>query len=143
MQSPNQGNGNWSNRRPIEMGDFNLPFNSGRFIKWLLVAVVGILIMIGLTWLRGVYTNWLWFSELGYEDVYRKILVTKIWLFLISVGAFMAVIIPNIWLVFRSTSEYVPPNLTNDAYRFIRKILGWVSGLAIGLACLVLSLIHI
>ena len=137
MQSPNQGNGNWSNRRPIEMGDFNLPFNSGRFIKWLLVAVVGILIMIGLTWLRGVYTNWLWFSELGYEDVYRKILVTKIWLFLISVGAFMAVIIPNIWLVFRSTSEYVPPNLTNDAYRFIRKILGWVGGLAVGLACLV------
>ena len=137
MQNPNQGNGSGSNRRPIDLSDFKLPSNSGRFVKWLVIAVLGILTMVGLTWLRGVYTNWLWFSELGFEEVYTKILITKIWLFLVSVGAFLIVVTPNIWLVFRKTSDYVPPNLTKEAYGFIRKILGWVSALAVAFACLV------
>jgi uncharacterized protein len=63
--------------------------------RWKIVlAVVGILIvaLIVLTSLTGIFVNWLWFGELGYRQVYRTVLWTKIILFLIF-GVLMALII--------------------------------------------------
>ncbi len=63
--------------------------------RWKIVlAVVGILIvaLIVLTSLTGIYVNWLWFGEVGYRQVYRTVLWTKIILFLIF-GVLMALII--------------------------------------------------
>jgi uncharacterized membrane protein (UPF0182 family) len=63
--------------------------------RWKIVlAVVGILIvaLIVLTSLTGIYVNWLWFGEVGYRQVYRTVLWTKIVLFLIF-GVLMALII--------------------------------------------------
>ena len=63
--------------------------------RWrIALAVVGVIIvlLIVASSLTGVYINWLWFGELGYRKVYRGILLTRIWLFLIF-GALMALII--------------------------------------------------
>ena len=35
-----------------------------------------------LWWIRTVYTDLLWYGELGYRDVFNKILVMKVWLFI-------------------------------------------------------------
>ena len=60
----------------------------------IVIAVVGILIvlLIALTSLTGVYVNWLWFGEVGYRQVFRTVLWTKVFLFLIF-GVTMALII--------------------------------------------------
>ena len=60
----------------------------------IVLSVVGVLIvlLIVLVKLTGVYVDWLWFGQLGYRSVYRDILWTRIFLFLIF-GALMALIL--------------------------------------------------
>jgi uncharacterized protein len=40
-----------------------------RIVKWILLAVILIVIWGGVTWGRTFYTDWLWFSSLGHEQV--------------------------------------------------------------------------
>lgn len=58
------------------------------------LAVVGVLLvlLIAASSLTGVYVNWLWYGGVGYRQVYRTILVTRLVLFLIF-GLLMALII--------------------------------------------------
>jgi uncharacterized protein len=63
--------------------------------RWkIALAVVGILIvlLIVLSSLTGIYVNWLWFGEVGYRQVYRTVIWTKVILFLVF-GITMALII--------------------------------------------------
>ncbi|MEP7019235.1 MAG: UPF0182 family protein [Pseudonocardiales bacterium] len=63
--------------------------------RWkIALSVVGILIalLIAFTSLTGIYVNWLWFGEVGYQGVYRTVLWTKVFLFL-TFGVVMALII--------------------------------------------------
>ena len=63
--------------------------------RWkIALSVVGILIVLLIlaTSLTGVFVNWLWFGEVGFRNVYRHILWTRIILFLIF-GALMALMI--------------------------------------------------
>src|SRR6266542_4101232 len=57
------------------------------------LAVVAslIVLLIVLGSLVGVYINWLWFGEVGYRNVYKGIITTKLVLFLIF-GVLMALI---------------------------------------------------
>jgi len=54
-------------------GDFP-PFNSGLIVKF--AAILGglLLFAILLSLANGIFTDWLWFGALGYQDVYLKIL---------------------------------------------------------------------
>jgi hypothetical protein len=55
-----------------------------------------------------VYTNWLWFGEVGFRDVFTTILWTRIVLFL-TVGIAMAVIIgANVFLAYRMRPPFRP-----------------------------------
>src|SRR6266487_4476342 len=58
------------------------------------LAVVAslIVLLIVLGSLVGVYINWLWFGEVGYRNVYKGIITTKLVLFLIF-GVLMALIL--------------------------------------------------
>ena len=38
-----------------------------RIVKWILLAVILIVLWGGVTWGRTFYTDWLWFSSLGYS----------------------------------------------------------------------------
>jgi len=63
--------------------------------RWkIALAVAGILILalIVLTSLTGIFVNWLWFGEVGYRQVYRTVLWTKVILFFVF-GLTMAIII--------------------------------------------------
>ena len=53
-----------------------------RHLKLIGVAVAVLLLLMGLNWARTFYTDWLWFSNLGYQQVLLKIVTTKVWLFL-------------------------------------------------------------
>ena len=53
-----------------------------RRLKLISVAVAVLLLLTGLNWARTFYTDWLWFSNLGYQQILLKIVTTKVWLFL-------------------------------------------------------------
>jgi uncharacterized protein len=66
-------------------------------------AVVGavIVVLIFMDQLVDLWTNWQWYSEVGYTNVFGGLLRTRIWLFLLfglGVGAFVGV---NLYLAFR------------------------------------------
>ncbi len=66
-------------------------------------AVVGaaLLLLIFLNQMVDLWTDWLWFDEVGYPSVFGGVLRTKIWLFLLfglGVGAFIG---GNLYLAFR------------------------------------------
>ena len=50
-------------------------------LKLILVAVAVLVLLMGLNWARTFYTDWLWFSSLGYQQILLKIVTTKVWLF--------------------------------------------------------------
>lgn len=94
-------------------GDLGLP------PQWKSAAVVGgaivgaVLLFTLLAWLRQVWTDLLWFGSLGYDDVYKTILVSRIELFLVSAFLFAVIAAVNVWWVYRYSRgpqlEPIPP----------------------------------
>ena len=76
-------------------------------IPWKLVSiwgggigfVVGILALTA--WILSIFTNFLWFDNLGYGDVYKTILIQRIWLFFVGALLFAAIAGFNVWLTYR------------------------------------------
>ena len=129
-------NGNRGGQHPFDVSDLNLPPWTGRAIKWGLAGIVIILLFIALSWGRGVFTDWLWFNNLGYLDVFQTILVTRIWLFFAAACLFTLFAVPNIYLVFRLTRNDTPPTLTPQTYQLVRRVLAWLAGIAVVIAAL-------
>ena len=78
----------------------------GKIVIGVLVALLVIVSLLGS--LTSIYTNWLWFGELGFRKVYSTILLTRIVLFLI-VGLVLAVIIgTNVYLAYRLRPPFRP-----------------------------------
>ena len=87
-----------------------LPPVTGTVIKWSLVIAGLIGLVIALSVLRGIYTDWLWFDNLGYLSVYTKILWTRVWLFAVGAALFAVAITVNMVLARRfSRGESVLP----------------------------------
>ena len=87
-----------------------LPPVTGTVIKWTLVVAGLIGLAVVLAVLRGIYTDWLWFDNLGYLSVYTKILWTRVWLFAVGAALFAVAIAVNMALAHRfSRGESVLP----------------------------------
>lgn len=76
-------------------------------IPWKLVSIWGggigfVLGILALTaWILSIFTNFLWFDNLGYGDVYKTILIQRIWLFFVGALLFAAIAGFNVWLTYR------------------------------------------
>ncbi|MFF3222910.1 UPF0182 family protein [Nocardia suismassiliense] len=91
-----------------------LPSLSRRSRVLLLAAIaLAALLLLGPR-LTDTYTNWLWFGEVGFREVYLTVLVTRILLF-VGVAIFVGVIV---WLAllmaYRSRPVFVPVAGPND-----------------------------
>ena len=72
-------------------------------------AITGLLILFILVFLgRGIYlyTEWLWFGEVGYTSVFWKMLLTQAGLFLAAGAVFFAIVYGNIMLARRFAPRY-------------------------------------
>ena len=79
----NKNAGNWS------PGDFQFnPPDLSRIGKFAIGIFLIVIFFVGLNFFRGIYTDWLWFDNLGYKGVFLKILTTKLWLFSVAAIAF-------------------------------------------------------
>ncbi|WP_084352546.1 UPF0182 family protein [Millisia brevis] len=79
----------------------------------LLGAVVVLLLLMGPR-LIDVYTNWLWFGEVGFRDVYRKVLFTRVLVFVIVAILLAAAVFLAMLLAYRSRPVFLPPVGPND-----------------------------
>ncbi|MDA2930179.1 UPF0182 family protein [Acidobacteria bacterium AH-259-O06] len=119
--------------RPLTLEDFLQELDvSGwpRRLKRILVVVAILLLLIGLNWARSFYTDWLWFSNLGYQQVLLKMVSTKIWLFLAGGLLFAAIAATNLYLVFRTTRGQAPlaqTGISPHRYAAVRQLLSWLS----------------
>ncbi|MCH7705908.1 MAG: UPF0182 family protein [Chloroflexi bacterium] len=65
-------------------GSLVLPPNTGMWVRITLVAVGLIALLVVANILRAIYTDWLWFDNLGFLDVFLTALRTRVWLFLVG-----------------------------------------------------------
>ena len=88
------------------------------------IMAVGLLFaFLILWWLRTVYTDWVWFGELGYRDVFTKILVMKVWLFLGGTAVAAAALLVNFYLAFRFSRGRSTLAVTEDSMRLLQALL--------------------
>ena len=76
-----------------------------------------------LWWLRTVYTDLLWYDELGYQGVFTKILVMKIWLFVGGTAVTAAALIVNFYFTFRFSRGPSTLPVTEETMRLLRALL--------------------
>ncbi|MGW0037549.1 UPF0182 family protein [Gordonia sp. NPDC003376] len=75
----------------------------------------------------GIATDWLWFSDLGYSNVYSTIVWTRVLLFLITALIVGLIIFGAIALAYRSRPVFVPTTGPNDPLaRYRASIMGRV-----------------
>jgi uncharacterized protein len=114
------------NLEDIDFSKFN------RLLRWSILALVVFFVLMGLNWGRTFYTDWLWFSSLGYEAVLLKVMAAKIILFLIGTFIFLILATPNLYAAHRATAQMWPfygKRLSPDKYDAARKLLIWVTGI--------------
>lgn len=85
---------------PFRVGQEPQP-RLGRWLRWLLVGVAILLLFIVANFAKGVYAQWLWFQDVGYTEVYAKIIVTKVMLFTIGAALALALLAGNLLLAWR------------------------------------------
>ena len=97
--------------------------NLRRFRNGSGIAVGLLFAFLILWWLRTVYTDWLWFGELGHRDVFTKILFTKLWLFIGGTAVAAAALLANFYLTFRFSRGPSTLAVTDDSMRLLRGLI--------------------
>ena len=87
---------------------------------WVLVGVVVLFTLLG--WGVQAWTDWLWFDEVGYTEVFTGVLTTRALLF-VTVGLAMALVVGgNLWLAYRLRPvlrPHSPEQATLERYRMV------------------------
>ncbi len=78
-----------------------------RVLVVVLLALVALLL--SLRGLANFWTDYLWFSSVGFAPVWSTLLVTKIVLAVIGIAAAFALLLGNLWLAQRVGPELAPP----------------------------------
>ncbi|WP_431932889.1 UPF0182 family membrane protein [Micromonospora sp. RP3T] len=110
----------------------------GRVTIGVLVGVFVLFTLLG--WGVNAWTDWLWFDEVRYTQVFTGVLATRLLLFLV-VGVGMAVIIAgNLWLAYRLRPRMRPHSAEQATLERYRMLLSPRLGTWIALASAVVGL---
>ncbi|MBC8231116.1 UPF0182 family protein [bacterium] len=80
-----------------------------------IITAIAILVgvwIIGKIWVA-IYPDWLWFSALGYISVYKKILFTKILMWVLLSAFFLIVSLVNLYLIRRFAPQSINTRIAN------------------------------
>ena len=101
--------------------------------KWLLVVAAVVVLFVLLSLLRGFYTDWLWFGELGFRGVYIKVLVTRVVLFLVWGGIFGVLAGVSLYFAYRLSAGAEESPLPQATADFLRRLISWgtIAGAAV------------
>ena len=102
-----------------------IPEQLRRQWKWLVAVVVVVALLLLLNFLRGVYTDWLWFGELGFRGVYVKVLVTRVALFLAAGAVFGVLAGISLYFAYRLSAGAEESPLPQPTADFLRRVISW------------------
>ena len=94
-----------------------------RVQKWSLVLVILLFLFPALWWARTVYTDLLWFDQLGFRGIYSKILLTKLWLFVGGTLVSATALSLTLYLTFRFALGQSTLALSADTFRLLGALL--------------------
>ena len=95
---------------------------SGR-TKWIVLALILVPIFVLLWLARGIFTDYLWYSKMGFEDVFITILLTKTILFFVGFAFVLALVLANLFFVNRKTAGPLDAPLPENMVGIIKKLL--------------------
>ncbi len=75
--------------------------NLRRLEIWSLIIALAVGLILILWWGKTAYTDWLWFSQLGFQAVFLKILTLKVWLFFVGTFIAAGALAINLFLTYR------------------------------------------
>ncbi len=108
---------------PIDLS--GIPTQLGGRVKWLVTIVVVVVAFFLLAFLRGIYTDWLWFGAIDFRSVYVTVLITRVVLFVIGAIVFGIAVGASLYVtnrVSRGPEEIPLPPATRD---LIKKLVYW------------------
>ena len=98
-----------------------LPINIRLIVRWGIVILALVLVFVVLWVARAIYTDWLWYDQLGYLNVFTTIVSLRIWLFFAGFGLFAIFIAINLYVAHRlSRGESILP-VPRDVYRLMKR----------------------
>ncbi|MEV4198855.1 UPF0182 family membrane protein [Micromonospora globbae] len=110
----------------------------GRVTIAVLVGVFALFTLLG--WGVQAWTDWLWFDEVDYTQVFTGVLVTRLLLFLV-IGLAMAVIVGgNLWLAYRLRPRLRPHSVEQATLERYRMVLTPRLGTWIGVISVIVGL---
>ena len=118
----------------------DLPMRPPDIRRWVVVggiiaALIALFIL--LTQAIGVFTDWLWFGNLGFRSVLATILGTKIWLFFAGALVFAALLLSNLYFAHRFSRGTTSLQIPDEMLTTIR----WGSIAVVALVGLVMSIV--
>lgn len=137
----NGSSGGGPTQPPFRLEDLDFS-NLTRIIKFILLGLIVLAVLIGLNWARGFYTDWLWFSGLGHEQVLFVRITAQIWLFLLGVLVFVSLAAPNFYAIYRHTEDYEwqpEKTLSRNQYAAARRLVLWLGILSIVILAILLA----
>ena len=122
---------------PLNFENFSMPGGILRRLKWVVPAVLLLVAIVLLTMVKGVYSDWLWFGELGFRGVYLKVLITRAVLFLVGFAAVIIVVGASVLFAYKVTAGPVTIDVPDALVNLTKRTI-WIGAL---LAVIVLSVI--
>jgi len=127
--------------QPFRLEDLDFNRLTG-IVKLIFVGLAVVAVLMGLNWARTFYTDWLWFSGVGHEQVLFVSVTTQVWLYLLAVLVFVALAAPNLYVAWRNDEPYQwkpGKELSPGKYQVARRLMLWIGILAIALGAAFLA----
>tara|TARA_Y100000996_G_scaffold360232_1_gene302558 strand:- start:1432 stop:4212 length:2781 start_codon:yes stop_codon:yes gene_type:complete len=110
---------------PLPPLDFEQILNNNPLkgkLKWILPIISLVILFIVFSLLKTIYTDWLWFGSLGYQGIYRKVLFTKITLFLLGFLVTFFCVLATLYFADRNTKGVSQATIPASLDPVIKKI---------------------
>ncbi len=99
----------------------------GTLAKWVAYAVVAVVLFSLFIFGRSVFTDWLWFDNLGYRGIFVKVLMTRITLFAVGAVAMAVIAGASVFAASRLSRGRVALPLPDDLLSFMGRALLTIS----------------
>ncbi|WP_076479878.1 UPF0182 family protein [Williamsia sterculiae] len=104
-------------------GPAGMPTLSRRGKILISIAVVVLVVLLVGPRFIGLYTDWLWFDDIGYRNVFSTILWTRILLFLVAAVISAGIFFAGMALAYRSRPVFVPTSGAGDPIARYRAVV--------------------
>ena len=95
----------------------------GTLAKWVVYAVVAVVLFSLFIFGRSVFTDWLWFDNLGYRGIFVKVLMTRITLFAVGAVSMAALAGASVFAASLLSRGRVALQLPDDLLKFMSRAL--------------------